>query len=476
MPGGSFISGMVWLRMIRLRNDSIVNIPGIRLKITGFLLIVLFVSRGAVGPPALADSWPVEYRSVISKTVLETIEADWGGYIKFRGAVSSPDDDTFYRLVGTGTYYDGSAEGRLKNRLSLGSSVYLDTHYEIILSGGDTRRKQGELQELFAGWDVARYLSGEITDNRRLMNLTKTLNDDDGYILYHRLDRLALTVQQRRFFFRIGRQAVTWGNGFLFNPMDLFNPFAPTDIEREYKTGDDMAHAQIAFGTAGDAQFLYVPRRDPSTGELSGDQDSLAGKIHFAFGTTEFDVMGARHFEDHVVGSGCSGYLGDTAWRLDAVWTFMDEESNENNFLSLVANIDYSWVWWSKNFYGFVEFFYNGLGDDDYSESIMDNDIVERLDRGGLFTLGPYYLGGHIRMEVHPLVNIFLTVINNMNDPSGILQPRLTWDIMQNLQFTCGGNICYGGQETEYGGFTIPLTDSVIKTPDNLYAWLTWYF
>jgi len=462
--------------MIRSRNDSTVNTPGIQLKITACLLIVLFAGWYVVVPSSPAHPGAAADQSVISNPLRNSIKTDWGGYIKFRGAVSWPDDDSFYSLVGTGTYLDGSAEGRLKNRLYLGSSVYFDTHYEMILSGGDTRRKQSELKKLFAGWAVERYLSGKITDNRRLMNLTKTLNDHDNYILYHRLDRLVLTVQQRQCVFRIGRQAVTWGNGFLFNPMDLFNPFAPTDIEREYKIGDDMAHAQIAFGMSGDAQFLYVPRRDPSTGELSEDQDSLAGKIHFALGATEFDIMIASHFEDHVIGAGCSGYWGDTAWRLDAAWTHTDEESNKNNFLSLVANIDYSWVWWNKNFYGFLEGFYNGLGDDNYSESIMDNDITERLDRGELFTLGRYYLGGHIRMEVHPLVNIFLTVINNMDDPSGILQPSLTWDITQNLQFTCGGNIFYGGRETEYGGFKIIPTDILIKTPDNAYAWLTWYF
>ncbi len=448
----------------------------ISLKIIGFLLIALFICGNADTSPALADSGVPPVQPETSKTLLNAIETKWGGYIKCRGVVSWPDDDSLYGLVGAGTYYDGSVEGRLKNRFYLGSSVYLDTHYEIILSGGDTRRKQKELEMLLPGSVIGNYLTGDVEDDRRLMDLTKTLKDHDDYILYHRLDRLSLTVQQRRFVARMGRQAVTWGNGFLFNPMDLFNPFAPTDIEREYKIGDDMAHVQVAFGESGDAQFLYVPRRDPATGKVEGSQDSLAGKIHFAKGTTEFDIMAAKHFEEQVIGTGCSGYFGDAAWRFDATWTFTDEESNENNFLSLVANTDYSWVWWDKNFYGFVEVFYNGLGDDNYFESIMNNGIMERLDRGELFTLGRYYLGGQIRMEAHPLVNIFFTVINNMNDPSGILQPRLTWDITQDLQLTCGGNIFYGGRGTEYGGFKMSPSEILIKTPDSAYMWLAWYF
>jgi hypothetical protein len=285
-----------------------------------------------------------------------------------------------------------------------------------------------------------------------------------------------MTLQQKRLVLCLGRQAVTWGGGFLFNPMDLFNPFAPTDIEREYKVGDDMANARLSMGESGEIQFLYVPRRDPATGDIKEDQSSFAGKIHFAKGTNEFDIMAAKHFEEYVFGGGFSGYIGDAAWRLDVTWTLPDDKSDENQFLSIVANTDYSWVWWDRNFYGFIEVFYNGLGNDNYSESITDSDTVERLDRGELFTLGRYYIGGHIRVELHPLVNIFLSTINNVEDPSGILQPRLTWDIMQDLQFTFGGNMFYGSDETEYGGFRMPSTDKLIKTPDNFYIWIAYYF
>jgi len=454
-----------------------VNTTGISLfKSLELLLIVFFVCGNVTAVPAQADSGAAPVQSDTSKTLFSNIETEWGGYIKSRGTISWPGDDSFYSLVGTGKYYDGSAEGRLKNRSYFGSSVYLDTHYEIILTGGDTRKKQKKLEKIFSGTVIENYLSGAVDDKRRLMDLTKTLENHDGHTLYHRLDRLALTVRQGRSVFRMGRQAVTWGDGFLFNPMDLFNPFAPTDIEREYKIGDDMAHAQISFGESGDAQLLYVPRRDPATGKVEGSQDSLAGKVHFARGTTEFDIMAAKHFQQQVLGAGCLGYVGDAAWRLDATYTFPDETSDESDFLSIVANMDYSWVWRNKNFYGFVEVFYNGLGDDNYSESIADDDVMERHNRGDLFTLGRYYLGGHIRMEVHPLVNIFFTVINNMEDPSGILQPRLTWDITQDLQFTCGGNIFYGERDTEYGGFKIPPSDILIKTPGSAYMWLAWYF
>ena len=48
--------------------------------------------------------------------------------------------------------------------------------------------------------------------------------------------------------------------------MDLFNPFSPTAVQRDYKVGDDMAHVQLPLNT-GELQMLYLPRRDPVAGE-----------------------------------------------------------------------------------------------------------------------------------------------------------------------------------------------------------------
>jgi hypothetical protein len=388
--------------------------------------------------------------------------------------VSWPDDESALGSLKTGPYYDGSGEWRLKNKVFFGHWGYFEAHYEAILSGGDTRRTENSLAQLYPGQFTGP--AGPPNDDLRVMDLTGVLDEDDDYILYHRLDRFSLTVQPEWGTIRIGRQVLTWGNGLLFNPMDLFNPFAPTDVERDYKVGDDMVTTQFRVKRVGDFQLLYVPRRDPASRDVAWDESSLAAKWHFATGTTEFDVMGARHYQDYVVGLGSTGFLGDAAWRLDATWTFLNEESNEDDFLSLVANMDYSWVWLGKNLYGLIEFYFNGLGNDDYSEALADPDIIERLERGEIYTLGRTYLAGEVQVELHPLFNVFLTVINNLADPSGIVQPRAIWNIAQDVQMTFGGNIYYGGTGTEYGGYKIPGTNLFNKPSNSAFLWLTYFF
>ena len=69
-----------------------------------------------------------------------------------------------------------------------------------------------------------------------------------------------------------------------------------------------------------------------------------------------------------------------------------------------------------------------------------------------------------------------LTVINNLADPSGILQPRAVWDVRENVQFLAGATIYYGRNGTEYGGISHPDADVTLRYPDTAYLWVTWYF
>jgi len=437
--------------------------------IIGFYCVPIFAQTPSDpdGPPSPSDP-------AASPSFRQKIDTHWGGRLKTSGRVSQTDEDTIFEPVGTGTYWDGSFNFRLINETFFSDKVVTDVAYELIGAGGDTVRKTNELQEFFPNLPANVFFFGTpLDDDRRLMDLTDTIVDEDSYFLVQRLDRLSLALMPQWGSIIIGRQAITWGNGFVFNPFDLFNPFPPTAIDRDYKVGDDMLNVQASLPALGDIQGLYVARRDPDSDSVTTDRASLAGKLHMAAGTTEIEIMAAKHFENEVVDAGTAGYIGDAAWRLDATWTFLNDD---DDYLSLVANMDYSWVWFKKNFYGFVEYYFNGIGEDDYQEAVLNPAIAERVARGELFALGRNYLSGHIQLELHPLFQVFLTSINNVEDPSGILQPYATWDIAQNLQLTGGVNISYGAKDTEYGGFTLPGSDIRTRSPDNAYLWLFYYF
>lgn len=408
------------------------------------------------------------------------IEIQWGGYLRVIGTVSWQDSESIYRLSGEDDpYYDGQAEGRLNNQIFFGPHWRLETHYELVAQAGDTVKANNQLRGILGAGSVDRLIGRSgIDDRRRLMDLTDTIDDGSGHLIYQRLDRLNLTWEANWGTMRLGRQALTWGNGLIFNPMDLFNPFAPTTVQRDYKSGEDMVYLQHPVGD-GEIQLLFVPRRDPISNDVEEEQASYAGKWRMTRSPYEFDLMAARHFGDAVFGAGITGFWGGAAWRLDALYTRLDDDQRRDHYWQAVANIDYAWRWGRTNFYGLLEYFHNGLGrNDDYASALADPDVIDRLQRGELFTLGKNYLAGRLQADLHPLVNAGLATIVNLSDESVFLQPQLVWDINTDWQAILGGGFYWGDNGSEYGGYaafagTNPVT---IAPADSVYLWLTYYF
>ncbi len=413
---------------------------------------------------------------VFSGNVPEWLDLQYGGHFKTKTSLSWFDAETPIRMVKDNPFLDGSSELRLNSEAFAWDGFSFKVHYENLISGGQTRDKQNELQA--AAPALPSYAAAVSTpeDETRFLDLTRSYKVEKDYLAYHRLDRLSLTYQPAWGMLRLGRQAVTWGNGLLFNPMDLFNPFSPRAIDKDYKTGDDMAYGRVYTEKAGTWQFLYVPRRDAADGEVKWDRSSLAAKVRYFFGDLELNLMAAEHYTDEVAGLGLSGYLGNAAWRVDATRSFLNPDAHRSGFWNLTANIDYSWTWWGKNWYGFLEYYHSGLGTRRYEEAVSEPELMDRLERGETFVLGQDYLAGHLNMEVHPLVNLYLTVINNLHDPSGSVQPRLTWDAKQNVTITLGSTLFYGERGTEFGGIEAPASKCVFKPADTVYLWATLYF
>jgi len=407
-----------------------------------------------------------------------SISTQWNGRAKLTGSRSDYNADTLWGSLKESPYHDGRFNLRINNETFFGAHVYTQVHLETYVTHGDTV----EMQNLRAA-SGANAVPGQVsagrseTANRHLLDLDTIIKENSDTLVGLRLDRFNFTYEPDWGQVRIGRQAVTWGNGNFFNPMDLCNPFAPTAIDRDYKAGEDMLAATANLPAGPELQLLLVPRREPVSGDVRADQSSLAAKLHWLTdsGSTEFDFLAAVHYEDLVTGLGARGYLGAAAWRLDATWTFL-ADGDSSGYLSAVANIDYSWVWAGRNFYGLAEIYYNGLGISDYDSNQVDAALSDRLERGEIFTLGRWYLAGTLQMEIHPLVNAFFTSMINVEDPSALLQPYLNWDIKQNLQLTLGAALPLGGRPTEFGGFPIADTTFYNQPPALFFGWATWYF
>ncbi len=325
-----------------------------------------------------------------------------------------------------------------------------------------------------AGIPVTGTVNGLPDDRRRLFDLTHEITDRNRLAAVQRLDRLSLGYSSARQSLRFGRQAVSWGNGLVFQPLDFVNPFSPIAIDKDYKTGDDMLYGQWLMAGQGDLQAIVLPRRDPVTGRVESSQSSYAVKSRTRHGGFDLDLLAARHYDENLIGAGLVKSLGGAVWRLDVSYTDL---ANDAGAWSLVTNLDYSWIWGGKNIYGYIEYFRNGVGESDRTGYAAPNAaLAARLARGELFTLARDYAALGMQIELAPLVNLYQGLILNLNDGSGFFQVRGVYDWRQNVQLMTGVNLPFGARGDEYGGIPVGVTGTYTVPGRSVYFRAAYYF
>ncbi len=399
----------------------------------------------------------------------DPVTTEFGGHVKGRViATHHPDDSLFRDLAGAGAV-DGEGDVRL-NLAWRKDGWRLHVDYQMAAFVGD----QVELARRLPGGGVFFPLYPD--DDRRLMDLTHVLREGERSLWLQRLDRLWLGWSSDRVVLRVGRQSLSWGNGLFYAPMDLVNPFDPATIDTEYKFGDDMLYAQFLRDNGDDLQFAAVARRDPRTGETASDQGTLALKYHGFAGAWEYDLLVAEHYDDLVLAGGVTRALGDALWRADLV--FSDTPSGD--YVQLVSNLSTSWVWRDRNMTGTLEYFYNefGLRDGPYDADRLaaNPELLRRLARGDLFTLGRHNLAASLLVELTPLWTTSPTLLTNLGDGSALFQLVSQVSLADELVLLGSVNLPLGSNGTEFGGIESPVDGKFLSFDAGVFVQLARYF
>jgi hypothetical protein len=398
---------------------------------------------------------------------------DWktGGHLKYLVSGTHYADDDILAAGNGFDALDQNLDFRYKLEKREGRWDF-KLHYQFTAQYGDTvaaaRPLFGTLP-LAAGFGVP-------SDRTRLFDLTSVVANEDKLIAVQRLDRASFGYAGDHLVFRFGRDAISWGNGIVFQPMDIFNPFSPTTVDKEYKTGDDMLYSQYLFDSGDDLQLIAVPRRDAATGALESVQSSLATKYHGRRGPLDFDLLAAEHYDEQLAGFGGALDWKGAVVRSDVVVN----QGPAGITVSAVANIDRSWTWGQRNTTGFLEYYRNGFGqgNGDYGPAALagNSELVNRIARGELYALGRDYLTAGLTVEWTPRVIIANTLIANLNDGSGLYQGTVTFDWKQNLTVLAGLVLPLGPNGTEYGGIPTSVPGTYYRPATSAYARLAWYF
>jgi len=402
----------------------------------------------------------------------QSSDFDFGGHTKFRLTSTSFPDDSLFRDLAGSSAEDFGFDARLKvSWRSGGWGVQSDAQFAALY---------GETIEYSRGFDAGlQVLFPRLpTDERRLFDLTDIISDKGKRAVISRLDRLSASYTVDKGVVRFGRQAVTWGNGLMFNTvMDIFNPFDPTAIDKEYKSGDDMLYGQYLRDNGADIQSVLVFRRNPATGDVETDQGSFAGKYHGFFGAGEYDILIARHFGETLLGVGGNRSIGGALWRGDLVVTSTD---NEGTIASAVTSLSHSFTWGGKNVSGVVEYYFNGFGQRSRrygpQDLALNPNLLQRFARGEVFNLGRHYLGLSALIEITPLFLLTPNLFLNIEDTSALLQIATQTDVSENMLLLGALNIPVGEAGTEFGGIDSGVPSTQLSTGPGIFLQLAWYF
>lgn len=307
-------------------------------------------------------------------------------------------------------------------------------------------------------------------------DLTDTFAESRRLIADQKIDRLSVSYAGAHVVIRAGRQALTWGAGLVFHPMDLFDPYSPDATDTEYKPGTDMIYGQYLFDDGSDIQLVAVPRRARLGRRLTGDASSFAAHFRKAIGQLQTSWLLSRDHGDLTAGLAIAGPLGGAAWNAEVIPTALNGGGTK---ISALFNISNAGKAGGRDIRYFLEFYRNGFGVDArrYALSDLPPELVDRLLRGQVFNTSRDYLAAGAQYQLTPLCEVSPTVIANLNDASFYAIMQAAYSLADDLSLVGGAQIPIGPANSEFGGIALSRAPGpYFEQPMRLYIQLRAYF
>ncbi|MDH5491877.1 MAG: hypothetical protein OEY14_07980 [Myxococcales bacterium] len=262
-----------------------------------------------------------------------------------------------------------------------------------------------------------------------------------SYVHRHELDRAYIALHLPFMELTLGRQAIGLGRGALFSAVDLFAPFSPTEVDREWRRGVDAAHLEL---------------RLPSVSELSGDliaafgdlsasglrSWAMVGRLRALIGEADAALIAGLRDQDEFAAAVLSANLGEAEVHGEFALFDTDGAGIDGGWLgtdALVAKalIGGSYVFdLGRGLRTVLEYHYSGFGVARIGRSsaiLFDTSFQSRLLRGDSQLLGRHAIALILGTELLDDLMAGLTYIQSPIDGSGLLSPTLSWSHSDNV-------------------------------------------
>jgi len=235
-----------------------------------------------------------------------------------------------------------------------------------------------------------------------------------------------------------GRQRVAWGTGYVFNPTDIFNPFALTfAVADEDRPGIDAVRANFPLGPL--SRFEAILLTDNEFSSLNKSKKGFKGKTNIGMYdlSLSYVALGDEGFQ---FGFDTAGELLGLGVRAEAA--IINENADEDYSSKAILGWNYTF----ENGIGIdMEYFYNGEGQRDKSKYDWSG-----LFAGKIYQLGTDYLFFGLNKLLDEITTVSLSFLWNMNDSGFIVYPAFSRNIFENVDLNLEALIAGGDSGSEY--------------------------
>jgi hypothetical protein len=277
----------------------------------------------------------------------------------------------------------------------------------------------------------------------------------------HEIDRGLISLHPGWGEVVIGRQAIGLGRGRLFSAVDMFAPFAPTEVDREWRRGVDAARAEYRLSNTASVEGIGICG-------TSWDESALLGRARGYVGPVDGELIFGKRGEDLLAGIVTSAAVFDAEVHTEVALFSTPEKQPDggifgNDRLVAKAVLGASYTFNVGNGLTVLgEYHYSGFGIEDAEDAISllaaDTTLQQRFLRGDTQTLGRHNLGFQASYPVTETVTASLLTLTSARDGSGLLSPSVALDVRRNVTFLASAFAPWGPRpsggvlRSEYGG------------------------
>ena len=293
----------------------------------------------------------------------------------------------------------------------------------------------------------------------RIAQLDWEIAADDSFSYRHEIDRALVALHPAWGNVTIGRQAIGLGRGVLFGAVDVFNPFSPLEVDREWRRGVDAFVAEYRLSATSSGECIAAFGETP-------EQSALLGRLRGYLGDVDGSLIVGKRAEDFMVGSAFSAVVGEAEVHgelavFDTPEAQVDGTLWGGGHLATKAVIGSSYTFdVGKGLTLLGEYHYSDFGVEDAEDTLVrlqNHDFQRRFLRGDMQILGRQAVAAQLSYSFSDAANGSFLVLTNPTDGSGVISPSLRWDLYENVTlignvFVPWGDEPSGGQfRSEYG-------------------------